>query len=991
MKSIMWFVKQRSGLAGLILTCLLIIAASNTYAQNGPTIKVSGTIADAENNDPIPGASIIIKGTQTGSMTDINGKYSLNVPQGATLVFSFIGYENFEVLVGTQNNIEVSLKAVAQAIDGVVVIGYGTTTKKEVTGSIASVKSDQFNKGAYANPMGLLQGKVAGLTIVNPNGSDPMANPNIILRGTGTLTSGQAPLVIIDGVVGADMKTISPDEVESMDVLKDGSAAAIYGTRGSNGVIIISTKRAKAGASKVEYTGQFSLQVAPRRVKNLTGDEFRSAINQYTPDKVDNIIDTVTNTDWFKEVTNPNPFSQQHNLAISGGNENFSHRTNIFINQAQGLLKNNVSNKYLVRTNILQKVLGDLLLIDYNLSYSMRKYNPADYGIFYQAFIRNPTSPVYDTNGVYTRLDGNAYYNPVALLNERVRDGKTIQAVANARATLKLTKSLKWVNFISFDQTDDEMLSYKTKLYPSSTGGEATIDNAKNSSMQYESTVNYSESFGKHAFQALAGYAYQTQEANSSYLENSNFESDFYGYNNIYVGSAIHNDQAYMGSYKGTSKLISFFGRLMYNYDEKYLLSASLRKEGSSRFGADHKWGLFPAASFGWRINKEEFMANVPWVNELKFRVGYGVTGNQEFSNYKSLMLFGTAGKFYYNGQWINSYQPIQNPNPNLRWEKKEEINVGIDFSILNNRLSGVIDYYDRKSTDLLFTYTVPVPPYIVNEIYANVGSLRNNGLEVSLSAIAVQKHDFNWTTTLTFGKNKNKLLTFTNEDFYSPFLAVGQLYNDFPITVQRIYEGKPIGTFYGPVWMGLDTKGNDIFKNDTSLITNPNKTDTTTFYNTASIESIGNAMPFCILGWSNMVNYKNWDFNFLLRAQIGGDILNTYRLYYENWGVLGKINILHTQLDNIQFTGNAQYSSKYIEKATYLKLDNISVGYNVPLHLKFISKLRFNLTAQNVFTITGYKGLDPEVSLSGLAPGMDPLSYYPRSTSVTLGVNVNF
>jgi TonB-linked SusC/RagA family outer membrane protein len=991
MKLIMWFVKQRTGLLGLVLTCLLMVAASNTIAQNGPTIKVSGTVADAANSDPIPGASILIKGTQTGSMTDINGKYSLNVPQGATLVFSYIGYENFEVLIGTQTNIDVSLKSVSQAIEGVVVIGYGTTTKKEVTGAIASVKSDQFNKGAYTNPMGLLQGKVAGLTIVNPNGSDPMANPNIILRGTGTLTSGQGPLIIIDGVAGADMKNISPEEIESMDVLKDGAAAAIYGTRGSNGVIIITTKRAKSGASKIEYSGQFSWQVAPRMVKNLSADEFRTAIRQYSDTA--NILNA--NTDWFKEVTNTNPFSQKHNLAISGGNENFSHRTNIYIDQSDGLLKNNVSNKYLVRTNIMQKAFGDILLLDYNLSYGMRKYKPANYDVFYQAFIRNPTSPIYDSanlnSGGYTVLPGNAYYNPVAMLNEREVDGKTIEGTANVRATLKLANSLKWINFISIDQSDYESLSYKTRYYPSILGqyGEAEIENGKNSSLQYESTVNYTKSIQKHTFQALAGYSYQTQEANSSYMSNSKFDTDLYSYNNIGAGAAIHSDQAYMSSYKESSTLISFFGRLMYNYSERYLLAVSLRKEGSSRFGANNKWGWFPAASLGWRINKEDFMNSVSWVNDLKLRIGYGTTGNQEFANYQSLIMMAPAGQFLYNGQWINSYAPTSNPNPNLRWEKKQEVNAGIDFSILNNRVSGVIDYYYRKSTDLLYTYPVNVPPYIYPSLFTNVGVIGNQGLEISVNAVAVQQQSFNWTTTVTFSKNNNKLISFTNEEFNSPYIETGQLYNDFPIKVQRLYEGKPIGTFYGPEWLGIDSKGQDIFKNDTA-ITVTNKSDTTTFYNDAFIGPIGNAMPFCILGWSNMLTYKDWDLNFSFRAQIGGDVLNTYRLYYENWGVLGK-NIVHTQLDNPEFTGKAQYSSKYIEKATYLKLDNISLGYNVPVRLKYISKVRVNLTAQNVFTITGYKGLDPEVGLSGLAPGMDRLSYYPRSTSVTIGVNVIF
>ncbi len=984
MKSIMWLVNQKFGFLSLALSFMLVFSVSISNAQDIPTVKVSGTVSDAATKDLIPGASVLIKGTQTGIMTDINGKYTLNAPKGATLVFSFIGYENFEVIVGAENNIDVNLKAVSQAIEGVVVIGYGTTTKKEVTGSIASVKSEQFNKGAYSNPMGLLQGKVAGLTIVNPNGSDPMANPNIILRGTGTLTSGQGPLVIIDGVAGADMKNISPEEIESMDVLKDGAAAAIYGTRGSNGVIIITTKRAKSGAPRIEYTGQFSWQVAPRMVKNLTADEFRTAISQYG-DSV-NLFDA--SVDWFKEVTNANPFSQKHNLAFSGGNENFSHRTNIYIDQSEGILKYNSSNKYLVRTNIMQKAFGDILLLDYNLSYGMRKYKPANYDVFYQAFIRNPTSPVYDSanvsSGGYTVLDGNAYYNPVAMLNERTVDGKTIEGTANVRATLKLFNLLKWVNFLSVDQSDYETLSYKTRYYPGAEGlnGEAEIENGKNSSLQYESTLNFTKTLEKHTFQALAGYTYQTEEANSSFMSNSKFDVDLYQYNNIGAGAAIHSDQAYMSSYKESSTLISFFGRLMYNYNERYLLAVSLRKEGSSRFGANYKWGWFPAASLGWRINKENFMNNVSWVNDLKLRVGYGTTGNQEFANYQSLIMMASAGKFLYNGQWINSYAPVTNPNPDLRWEKKQEVNAGIDFSILKNRVSGVIDYYYRKSTDLLYTYPVNVPPYIYPSLFANVGSIGNNGLEISINAVAVQKPSLTWSTTVTFSKNNNKLIKFTNADFNSPYIGTGQLYNEFHEQVQRLYEGKPIGTFYGPVWTGVDpTTGRDTFKNEN---------DTTHYVDYKNWEPIGNAMPFCILGWSNALTYRDWDLNFSLRAQIGGDVLDTYRLYYENWVVLGR-NIVHTQLDNPEFTGVPQYSSKYIEKATYLKLDNISLGYNVPVHLKYISKVRVNFTAQNVFTITGYKGLDPEVGLSGLAPGIEPLSYYPRSTSMTLGVNVIF
>lgn len=984
MKKYMWFQKLKSAFPGMMLATLLVFAAVNSNAQDKPMVKISGTVSDIANDEHIPGVNISIKGTQTGSASDVNGKYSIMAPQGATIVFSYIGYENIEIPVGNRQNIDVRLKVLAQSLDAVVVIGYGTTTKKEVTGSIATIKSDGFNRGAYNSPMGLLQGKVAGLTIVNSNGADPQAGYNIMLRGTNTLTSGQGPLIIIDGVAGADMKNISPEEVESMDVLKDGAAAAIYGTRGSNGVIIITTKRAKAGLSKVEYTGQFSAQVAPRGVKNLSADEFRNAIELYAPDKAGNIY--AANTDWFKEITRPMPFSQKHNLAITGGTESFSHRTMIYVDNAEGLLKDNESKKYLLKTNVSQKFLDDFLTLDYNLSYSMRNYKPANYDLFYQSFIRNPTSPVYDPanaySGGYTQMEGIDYSNPVAMLKERIRQGKTTDAGGNVRATLNLSTSLKWVNFISIEQSDWEDMSYKTKYYPSilGKGGEAEISNGKSSNLQYESTVNFSKSIGSHNFQSLAGYSFQELESNTSYLRNSGFDSDLYGPNNIGDGSALGVGKAEMGSYKAKSRLISFFGRVMYNFDERYLAAISMRREGSSRFGKNNKWGWFPSASLGWRINKEEFMQDVAWVNDLKLRVGYGVTGNQDFANYKSLIMMGTAGKFFYNGEWINTYQPTSNPNPDLRWEKKQEMNAGIDFSIFQNRISGALDYYYRKSTDLLYSYNVPYPPYIYPVLFTNVGTISNQGVELTVNAAIIKKSTLAWTSTLTFSKNSNKLVKFSNSEFTSKYIETGWLGGAFPLNALRIEEGKPLGTFYGPVWLGLDENGYDRFKNANPIGK----------VNPENWEAIGNANPFCTIGWSNMITYNDWDLNLAFRSNIGGKVLNMYRLYYENWQSIGR-NIVLTQYENPTFKGIGQYSSKYVEDATFVKLDNISLGYNFPVRNKYITKLRFNATAQNVLTITGYKGLDPEVELSGLQPGIEYLSYYPRTTTVTLGVNVSF
>ncbi|MFZ4547173.1 MAG: SusC/RagA family TonB-linked outer membrane protein [Bacteroidales bacterium] len=984
MKQLLLYNLFKSSLINLVLGFLLVLAVSGLHAQSTDIVTVRGTVSDASNNQTLPGVSVFEKGTTVGTVTDIDGKFSINITKGTSLVFSFIGYENSEILVMNSQQIQISLKLSIASLEEVVVIGYGSTTKKEVTGSISTLKTEDFNKGTFSNPMGLLQGKVAGLAVVKPNGSDPLAGYSIILRGTNTLTSGQGPLVIIDGVVGADLRSVSPDEVESIDVLKDGAAAAIYGTRGSNGVIILTTKRAKKGKASVEYLGQLIVQANPRSVQNLTAEEFKQAIEQYAPDKIGTLYGS--KTDWLKEITRSLPFSQRHNLAFSGGVDNFSHRTTILIDKMNGLLKDNESNNYMLRSNILQKMFDDKLTIDYNLSYSSRTYKPANYDLFYQSFIRNPTSAVYDPGnaytGGYTQLDGIDYYNPVAMLNERLREGKTTNAGGNVRASLDLFKNLKWINFLSIEQSEWEDLSYKTKYYPSmlGKGGEAEISNGHSRDLQYESTGNYTKSSGNHNFQALGGYSFQQIDLNTSYMVNSGFDSDLYGPHNIGAGSALGEGKADMGSYKETSRLISFFGRIMYNYDEKYLFAASLRREGSSKFGKNNKWGWFPSASLGWRIKKEAFMESVKWVNDLKLRVGYGVTGNQNFGNYKSLIMMGTAGKFFYNGQWINTYEPTSNPNPDLRWEKKQELNAGIDYSIFNNRFSGALEYYYRASTDLLYTYNVPYPPYIYPELFTNVGTIRNQGVELTLNAVIVNSADLKWNMTLTASKNSNKLLKFSNDEFTSKYISTGWLGGAFPLYAMRVEEGKALGTFYGPVWLGLDENGYDKFKNANPIGK----------VNPEDWEPIGNANPFCMLGFSNTLNYKQWDMNFSIRANIGGKVLNMYRLYYENWKSIGR-NIVHTQLETPEFVGNGQYSSKYVENATFVKLDNISIGYNFPVKIKYISKLKAVLTAQDVFTITGYKGLDPEVNLSGLEPGIEYLYYYPRTTMITLGVNVTF
>ncbi len=970
----------------VIILFFMLTALSGAVYANNPFV-VSGVVSD-ESGQPLPGVNIKHKNGTAGVITDINGEYKIELPSDAeTLVFSYIGYITKEISVNKQKRLDVILAEDVKNIDEVVVIGYGKSSRKEITGSIATLKSDNFNQGSFSNAAGLLQGKIAGLSVVNSSGADPQGGYEIILRGTNTLTSGQGPLIIIDGVAGADLKNINFQEVESIDVLKDGSAAAIYGTRGTNGVIIVTTKQARKGKTMVEYQGVATVQVAPRMVENLTADEFRHAINIYAPNKINSIYDG--NTDWFGEVTRNMPFSHKHNLAISGGNEEFSHRTIINLEQNQGLLKNNNLSKLLARTNIQQKALKGILTLNYNSFYSMRKSNPANYDIFYQAFIHNPTEPVYDPDnalsGGYKRVDGISYYNPVAMLNEEKRDSETDDFGGNVRATLNIpfVTGLKWDNFVSYEKSRWETNRYRTRYYPSAIGsnGIASIENGSSNNLQYESTVNYLNTWDGHTLQALAGYSYQEENMHYSGMSNKGFDTDLYGVNNIGAGSALASGTASMYSFREKSKLISFFGRVMYNLNEKYLLSASLRREGSSRFGENNKWGWFPAVSLGWRMNEESFIQNLSWINDLKIRLGYGATGNQEFANYKSLIMMGRAGRFYYNGEWINTYQPVSNPNPNLRWEKKHEINAGVDFSILDNRLGGTIDYYLRRSTDLLYNYQVSVPPYLYTEMFTNVGTIRNSGIEITLNAMPVKQHDFQWNTYLTFSSNKNILEKFTNEEFTNGTYKTGWLSGDIAVYSQRMEEGKSLGTFYGPVWLGVDDFGNDKFKNQMPDGKVPE----------SKWEVIGNAYPDFILGWSNTFTWKNWDCSFALRASIGGEVLNSYRLYYENFSTLGLKNILRSQLDTPEFTGNQLYSSKYVEDASYLKMDNLSVGYNLKNVSTYISNMRIYAAAQDLFCITGYKGVNPEVSLSGLQPGIEYMSYYPVTTGVTIGVNITF
>ncbi|MBQ0077155.1 MAG: SusC/RagA family TonB-linked outer membrane protein [Bacteroidales bacterium] len=961
----------------LALSALTLCLAAGAAAQ---TRKITGTVTGSDSEVLVSATALSASGKY--AIADIDGKFSLDVKEGESVTVSFFGYDDVTFTVGAQSNYDIILPvSEANVLDATVVIGYGTTTKKEITGSVSSLRSDDFDKGAFNDAAGMLQGKVAGLSITNPNGADPNGSMEILLRGTNTLSAGQGPLIIVDGVSGADLSTVDFQEVESMDVLKDGSAAAIYGTRGTNGVIIITTKRAKAGRTSVEYDGSVSTQTVLSRAVPMTAKEFEYAINNYKPSASYALYGA--DTDWFDEVTRT-PFSHRHTLSVSGGSESFSHRTSFNVQQNQGLLKNNDHNRYLLKSNIHQEALDGWLTLDYNLTYGKRDYQGSRTGIFRQAFLHNPTEPVYDPtdelNGGYFTVSAMDYYNPVAMQNERESKAEVNDITVNGRATLNIkpVKGLKWDNFVSARNQNFGSTDYLTRFYPGNTGkkGEASIENSYYKDLQYESTLQYSNKFGQHSLQGILGYTYEKEQYFSSYINNYDFDTDFFKVNNIGGGKALLTGNADMDSERSQSKYIAFFGRVMYNYADKYMASVSLRRDGSSRFGQNNKWGWFPAISLGWRLTQEDFLEDVEWLDELKLRAGYGVTGNQDFSNYKSLFLVKTSGNFYYDGKWSTAYAPASNANPDLAWEKKSEFNVGVDFEMLEGRLSGTIDYYYRLTSNLLYNYTVPVPPYDYGTFFTNVGKISNSGIELTLSGTPVKTKEVTWVSTLTAAHNSNKLISFTNDEFAGQEYRIGWLNTPLGVYCQRLIEGESIGTFYGPEFDSIRSSGSIKVK----------QTKESDWVN------LGSAYPAVTLGWSNSVSFGNFSVSSTMRASIGGKVFNQMRAVYEGISDFGQKNILATWLDNTDYTGNPIYCSRYLEDASYFKWDNLSVTYNIPVKEgSLVKKLAVFATGQNLLVLTGYKGVDPEVSLTGLTPGIENLSYYPRARVFTAGVSLKF
>lgn len=985
------------------VACLSLMACGATnslYATNNAgeevmvvqqeSRKISGTIVDGSGL-PIIGANIVVKGNPSiGTITDMDGKYILTVPNGSVLIISYIGYIPVEQPISNKNVLDIRLQEDTQKLNEVVVVGYGTQKRKEITSSIASVKAESFNKGATTNPLQLVQGKVAGLSITKQAGNDPNADLGIQLRGVSSAKAGTSPLIIVDGVPGASLHNISQDDIESIDVLRDGSAAAIYGTRGTNGVIIITTKKGKAGRAQFEYNGYVSLESISKKLRVLDADEFRALKSEGI-----GIEDLGANTNWFDELVHNTSFSHYHNLSMTGGTDKFNYRASLNYRDLQPIVKNTSRQQYGGRININHRGLNDKLLVQLNIANTYTNEDYTDYGMFSQALQRPPTLPIMDPNNplIYHETAGWDYYNPVAYQNQYINKGESRFLNADVKATLDIISGLKASALLSLDRYENSKYNYlpsdsRTAVlngYKGAAGREEYV----NLNRMLETTVEYSlQNIKDHSLSAIAGYSFQDFAAHEFKGKNFDFTSDAFLYNNLGNGSYLKDGRSELSSKRTKSTLISFFGRVNYGFKDKYLLSASIRREGSSKFGINNRWGWFPAVSAGWRISQEDFMSSVSFVNDLKLRVGYGVTGNQSFDPYQSLSKLGDGGKYYdaTTGEYISAFGQGNNPNPDLRWEKKHEWNVGLDASILNSRISATIDVYKRRTSDLLFVYSAQKPPLVHDTILTNVGTMDNSGVELSLTFIPVQLKDFTWESTLTYSYNKNKLVSLSNSEYSNGYYeyewldAPGNPGNAF-----RLEEGKPVANYYGYKFAGLNENGKWLFqKQDGTVGTRSEVVPEDKQY-------LGNGAPNMFAGWSNTLRYKNWDLTIFFRGAFGFEICNVKEMFNGNRNLLPK-NVLYSAITKHKdLNDDAVWSDYYLEKGDYLKLDNLTLGYTVKMNNKYIQNMRWYLSGQNLFTITGYSGVDPEISQAGLSAGVDGRSYFPRTRTFSLGLSLDF
>ena len=969
----------------LLMMLAVMFFALDVSAQT----TINGQVKD-ETGDGVIGASVVEKGTSNGTVTDFDGNFSLKCKPGATLVFTYIGFNPQEL--PAKNGMEVTLKEDVAQLNEVVVVGYGSMAKKEISSSVVQINKDQFNQGAASDPMALIAGKVAGLNVAATADANPNAMTDIQVRGAGSLTASNGPLVVIDGIAGGDLRNIATQDVESITVLKDAGSAAIYGTRGANGVILVTTKKGSgtAGVTNVTYDSYIALNVQKPRIKILSTDEFRRSRRGQ---------DYGADTDWWSEITRPVSYSLNQYISIDSSNKNGYFGLSLNYKKGNGLDIVSGREEYGARFVGEQRVLNNRL--QFNSSLSARKVHEkwGNDGLFDTALTMNPTIPVKNPDGSYYQPNSPTdIHNPVNDLKENVSQGDRIYILGNADVKLNilqteqhnLSTSLSYA--LQYNDLKDNFYTPSTssESFWNGYAGRARINYQKWWTNRLEYLINYTMTLNQHQLKAVLGYSWERSKWEQSGNENMGFVYDALSYHGISSGSYLRDGKANLWAGSSESTLIGFFGRLNYNFNDIIYASASMRREGSTKFGANKKWGNFPSASLAWEIVNTPFVQSLAQTfQSLKPRVSYGVTGRSDFNAYQSIATYSTRGAYLIDNQWTNGYAPSLNANPDLAWEKSTAFNVGIDFVALNSRLRGSVEYFDRRSQDLLYNYTAPQPPFIYNTILVNVGTTKNTGIEVALDYDVIAKKGLKWTTGINWSMGDTKLTKLSSDAYQMAYLDLYQ--KPGPGSSEyffRVEEGGKIGQFYGYEHAGVDENGLLLIYDNNGNAIPAAQADP------AYKRNIGNGAPKHFLSWNNSFSYKNWDLSMLFRSALGFEIFNMrkYGMGLKGSGTDNVLRAAYTDYADVESSGGI-ISSYFLEKGDYVKLDNVTLGYTYsPKNRQLIESLRVYLTAKNVFTLTGYKGNDPSIVTStGITPGIDSNSAYPQATQFSLGVTLRF
>lgn len=993
--------------ACLFLSPLLSFGApgagtASHVTQQSDVYQLQGNVT-TRNGEPVVGA-VVKANNKAGAITDAEGNFTLRVTRGQVIEVSSIGFVTRTLTANGQTSVSITLDEDAKSLDEVVVVGYGSMSRRDVTSSITTIKAKDMNVGVYSSPAQLLEGKVSGLTITQNN--NPNGTPSITLRGASTFRTGaaQEPYYVVDGIPGVPLSVVAPDDIESIDVLRDASATAIYGSKAANGVIIVTTKKGRRGDhATVNYSAYVAVDDVAKRYEMLTGTEYRNFMNEnklaIDPNDEGNV-----DTDWQEEVQRTG-FSQNHNLAISGGSARTSYSASFNIFSNNGVIRGTDSKRYLGRAFVETKALANRLTLSFNLNGSLTKQNdvphlPDAMSVYDAMTYFLPISPVKSADGKwFERPSRSQYYNPVGLYRESINETKLKSMQAVAKATVDIIDGLNFNLNLSYQNQHYTYNTYYSSgsYIKAGAQGYARRASVENDHKTMELFFNYNKTIGKvHKLGAMLGYSWEEGNDNDGFqATGSHFFDDTLTYHNI--GLSNSQDRIDYGNYYlSTLRMISFFGRVNYAYADRYLLQATVRRDGSSAFGHNNRWATFPSVSAAWRLSEEPFIKRLGVFNDLKFRVGYGVSGNSlGFDVFTATQVYGALGGWTTNSdnRPIQTIGATRNANPDLKWERTGMFNIGIDFGFLANRLNGTLEFYHKTTNDLIADYQVSTTKYLYNWLTTNVGRISNRGVELTVNAIPVRTGNFTWSTSLNISHNKNKVEKISSAEFSVKFMDEAYLggYGQTGMPSQRISEGEPIGTFYGWKWAGYNDEGVSVFYeyDDEGKPTG----NTTSKPQYKDLVKLGCAQPKLTYGWNNTLVYGRWTLTAFMHGVLGNKIMNATRARLSNMGDAGLRNILKSALAENKVTDiNSHYlSDRYLESGSYLRLSTLSVAYDFGRIGTPINNLRLQVTCNYLFCITSYKGLDPEVGLGGIEPGIDNRQTYPRTRTFLLGVNINF